>query len=314
MSDTVLITGGSGFIGTWVLRESLKSGLSPVVFDVHQNTERWQRILGADACRVHYVAGSLIDRDLLKKTADRFQISHIIHLAALLTPQCQDDPFSGCEVNVLGSVAIFELARAFAGQIRGISYASSYAVYGPEADDELPGMQTAENSPPSFYGAFKLAVDLIAAQYWRHFQISSVGIRPHVVYGAERTVGLTAAPSLAARAAASGSGCTINYTARLSYDYVEDVAAAFVLGAVKTPQGSTVLDLEGNLATSEEFAAAIGRVVPESSGKILVQGPAIPANIPPDPRYFSEVYPDWKPKSLDEGIRQTVNFYRNNQE
>ena len=135
MNDSVLVTGGAGFIGTWVLRELLSRGLRPVAFDLQRNSDRWQRILGDGATDVMFVAGSLLDRELLQRTVREQRVSHIIHLAALLTPQCQQDPFAGCEINVLGSVALFELARVYAGQIKGISYASSYAVYGPEADD-----------------------------------------------------------------------------------------------------------------------------------------------------------------------------------
>jgi nucleoside-diphosphate-sugar epimerase len=84
---------------------------------------------------VEFVQGSLLDTYRLRRACDDFGITHLIHLAALLTPACQEDPWSGCQVNVLGSVALFELARARAAQIRGFSYASSCAVYGPEADD-----------------------------------------------------------------------------------------------------------------------------------------------------------------------------------
>src|SRR6187401_3102519 len=133
MNNSVLVTGGGGFIGTWVLRELLSRGLRPVVFDLQKNSERWERVLGKSAADVELVAGSLLDKALLKSTVEKHHVSHVIHLAALLTPQCQQDPFAGCEVNVLGSVALFDLARAHAGQIKGISYASSYAVYGPEA-------------------------------------------------------------------------------------------------------------------------------------------------------------------------------------
>jgi nucleoside-diphosphate-sugar epimerase len=310
MSEAILVTGGSGFIGTWVLKAALQQGLRPVVLDVQPNPGRWKSILGADSDKVSFVAGDLCDLALLRKIADEHQVSRIIHLAALLTPQCQTDPLLGCRVNVMGSTALFELARSCAGQIRGISYASSYAVYGPEADDPDSGTRAEDNRPPSFYGAFKLAVDLIAEQYWRHFQIASVGIRPHVVYGPERTVGLTAAPSLAAKAAARNESFAINYTARLSYDYVEDVASAFVRAAVETPPGSVVLDLPGNVATSEEFAQTIMQVVPESAGRISVSGNPIPSNIPPQPSYFTQRYPDWHPCSLAEGIRRTADFYR----
>lgn len=311
MSNSILVTGGGGFIGTWVLRELLSRGLRPVVFDVQKNNERWDSILGGDAAKVAFVAGSLLDRGLLQRTADEHRVSHIIHLAALLTPNCQQDPFAGCEVNVLGSVALFELARACAGQIRGISYASSYAVYGPEADDRSLGLTAADNRPPSFYGAFKMAVDLIAEQYWRHFSIASVGIRPHVAYGPERTVGLTAGPSQACRAAAMGEPYSINYTGRVGYDYVEDVARAFVQSTLETPRGSVVVDLPSQLATTEEFVNVIDHVVPGAGQRLKIDGPAIPSNIPPKPHYISELFPDWRTTTLEEGVRRTVDFYRN---
>lgn len=309
-TGSVLVTGGGGFIGTWVLRELLARGLKPVAFDVQKSDERWQRILGDKASQVTFVSGSLLDRDALQRVCDKHQVSHIIQLAALLTPQCQQDPWSGCQINVLGSVALFELARANAGRIKGISYASSYAVYGPEADDSSLGLKAEDNRPPSFYGAFKLAVDQIAEQYWRHYGIASVGIRPHVVYGPERTQGLTAGPSLAARAAVTGESYTIGYTGRLGYDYVEDVAQAFVQTALNVRQGWNIVDLPSEPATPEEFVAAIVRTVPESADLLRVNGPAVPSNIPPKPRFISELLPDWQPTSLEDGVRKTVAFYR----
>jgi len=310
MNDSVLVTGGAGFIGTWVLRELLSRGLRPVAFDLQRNSDRWQRILEDAATGVTFVAGSLLDRELLQRTVREQRVSHIIHLAALLTPQCQQDPFTGCEINVLGSVALFELARACAGQIKGISYASSYAVYGPEADDGPLGEKSGDDQPPTFYGAYKLAVDLIAQQYWRHYGLASVGIRPHVVYGPERTQGLTAGPSLAARAVTSGESYAISYTGCVGYDYVEDVARAFVQAALSPPPGSTIVDLPSQLATTEEFVRAIDRVVPGASSLITVNGPAIPSNIPPQPHYISALFPDWIVTTLEEGIRQTIEFYR----
>jgi UDP-glucose 4-epimerase len=310
MSEVVLVTGGGGFIGSWVLRELLSCGMRSIVFDVSSSDERWQRVLGAQAGQIEFVAGNLLDRERLQQAAVQNEVTRIIHLAALLTPHCQQDPYAGCEVNVLGSVAVFELARASAGKIKGLSYASSYAVYGPEADDRSLGLTAADNRPPSFYGAFKLAVDLIAEQYWRHFGIASIGIRPHVVYGPERTVGLTAGPSLAARAAALGQPHSISYQGRVGYDYVEDVARAFVRAAIDTPPGATVVDLPSELATTEEFVQAIDRVLPGAGARITVDGPTIPANIPPQPHFIANLFPDWRATTLEEGVRRIVHFYQ----
>lgn len=312
MNATVLVTGGSGFIGTWVLKELLSLGVRPLAFDLQKNSARWQRVIGADSNAITFVSGSLQDRALLQQTAEEHQVTHLIHLAALLTPDCQRDPFVGCEVNVLGSVALFELARASAGRIKGISYASSYGVYGPEADDLSLGLKAAENRPPSFYGAFKLAADMIAEQYWRHFQIASVGIRPHVVFGPERIVGLTAGPSQATRAAALGERYTINYTGKLGYDYVEDVARAFVQSALETPAGSTIVDLPSEVATTEEFVRIIDRVLPGAGSLINIEGAPIPSNIPPQPHYISELFPNWQASTIEAGVRATVDFYQTN--
>ncbi len=305
MSDVVLVTGGGGFIGTWVLRALVARGARPLVVDTQPGGERWNQLLGDRAREIECLAASLLDRDQRQAAIERHRVTHVIHLAALLTPACQQDPWLGCQVNVLGSMAVFDAARR-AGCVRGISYASSYAVYGPEAgdgDDE-------PNRPPSFYGAFKQAVDLIAEQYWRHFELPSGAVRPHVVYGPLREVGLTAGPSLACRAAALGERYTIGYTGRVGYDYVEDVAEALVRAAFECPPGANVVDLPGELATTQEFAAAIATALPECAGRIDASGPAIPANIPPRPRYIATLFPDWRATSIAEGVRRTIKFYR----
>lgn len=305
MTPSVLVTGGSGFIGTWVLRELLHQGARPVVVDPHPALPRWQRILGNRASEVVTAEASLLDPASLLRVIEKYEVTQIIHLAALLTPACQHDPFLGCQVNVLGGTSVWEAARR-SERVRSISYASSYAVYGPETGDS----DASPNRPPTFYGAFKQAMDLIAEQYWRHFGIASVAVRPHVVYGPERELGLTAGPSLAIKAAALGESYTIGYTGLVGYDYVEDVARAFVRAAFECPPGATVVDLPGEQATTEQFARAIETVVPSSKGRIPVHGPTIPANIPPNPRYISELFPDWQATSLVEGVRKTVEFYR----
>lgn len=307
---TALVTGATGFIGTWVMRELLRTGVRPVGYDRQANPQRWRTILGDSAQDTPLVLGELLDRERLMRVRDEWQVTHVIHLAALLTPQCQSDPWLGCEVNVLGSVAVFELLRTAPTPIQGCSYASSFAVYGPEVEEQASGAEASENRPPTFYGAYKKAVDLITDQYWRHFGVASVGIRPHVVYGPERDQGLTAGPSLAARAAARGAPAVIGYRGRVGYDYVEDVARAFVRAALETPRGAHLVDLPGELATSEEFVAAIDAAIPGAASQITISGPEIPPNIPPVPHYIANLFPDWRATPLREGVQRTIDFYR----
>lgn len=310
--DVFLVTGGSGFIGTWVLRELLLQGRKVVVYDITPRPDRWQRVIGAPAERLIHVVGSLLDRSKLAATCSQHGVTHFIHLAALLTPACQQDPWSGCEVNVMGSIAMFEQARAQQAQTRGFSYASSLAVYGPELDDDPKHRGANENRPRTFYGAFKQAMERIAEQYWLAYQIPSVGIRPHVVYGPERDQGLSAGPSLAARAVAQGQGFTLSYRGRAGYDYVEDVARGFVRAAMEPPAGAVVVDLPSCSATVDEIIATLDRIVPGSSSRLSIEGPELPANQPPRPRPITELYADWQTTSLEAGLRKTVAFYQPN--
>jgi nucleoside-diphosphate-sugar epimerase len=304
-----LVTGGCGFIGTWVVRELLERGLSVVVLDAAGRPARWKRVIGITSEEVPLVQGGLLDRELLKRVFVDHHVTHVIHLAALLTPACQADPWEGCRANVLGSLALFEQIRTSRTRIKGFSYASSVAVFGDEPDHGT-GLAGEANQPPTFYGAFKKSVELIAEQYWRHFQVASVGIRPQVAYGPEREVGLTAGPSLAARAAARGEPYSIGYTGRVGYDYVEDVARAFVRGALETPPGAQVIDLPGEMAEVDGIIAAIAAALPACTVELSANGPVIPAHTPLNPNLISTLYPDWETTPLAEGIRRTVDFYR----
>lgn len=307
----VFITGGGGFIGAWVVKECLSRGLEVVVFDVGLPGERWFRIVGEAGHRVRWVQGHLRDRDALIRVVVSQGITQIIHLAALLTPECQSDPWNGCEANVLGTVSVLEAARAAGGAVKGVSYASSVAVFGDEPGGSAGIAGGAGGyGPLTFYGAFKRAVELIAEQYWRAFRIPSTGLRPQVAYGPERVVGLTAGPSLAARAAALGEQYVIPYVGEVGYDYVEDVARAFVCSAIEPKAGAHVLDLPGAVVPVEEVVETLARIVPQSRGRIWAEGVRVPSHRPPAPCWIQQLYPDWVMTPLEEGLRRTVEFYR----
>lgn len=310
MSPNVLVTGGSGFIGSWVLRELLLRGATPVVFDLERKDARWSQIIGPQAGQVRFFKGDLTNQDDIRAVFDDQQISHVIHLGALLTPACQEDPWLGCQVNVMGTVALLEAVRQRRDRIKGISYASSLAVFGPQPDDALLGVDPHALRTPTFYGAFKRCVEVIAEQYWNHFQVCSVGLRPHVVYGPEREVGISAAPSLAARAAAQGGDFVFTYTGAAGYDYVEDVARAFVRTALETPAGAHVVDLPSEIAIPEEIIAVIEKLVPECRGRLTLKGPPLPANESSHTAIISDLFADWQATPLAEGLQKTIAFYR----
>jgi len=93
--------------------------------------------------------------------------------------------------------------------------------------------------------------------------LNSIGLRPHVVYGAGRDRGLTAAPTFAMEAAAQGLEYTIAYSGRCEMQYAPDVAAAFIAAARASFTGATVVNVPGTSVLIDEVVTEIERVIPE---------------------------------------------------
>src|SRR5262245_46259223 len=153
----VLVTGGYGCIGSWVIRNLLDRGDQVWVFDLHEDTRRLRLILPTDRLAdATFVSGDVTDLHALRRAVDGFDISHVVHLAGLQVPTCRADPVLGARVNVLGTLAVFEAVRLAQGQVQRLVYASSAAVFGPPGeypagplDDDVP------LRPTTHYGYFK---------------------------------------------------------------------------------------------------------------------------------------------------------------
>ena len=292
----ILVTGGGGFLGGWILRRLAEDGHAVRIFDRSTDRRVLREIAGELAEQVEWVQGDITDGAALVQAARG--CSSIIHLAALLTPACKTDPVLGAQVNLIGTLYVFAAAKA--NSISQLAYASSGAVFGPD-DGERP-------EPLTHYGAFKLATEGCARAYWHDDGISSVGLRPTIVYGPGRESGLTAGPTLACRAAAAGQPYTIDYSGAQDLIFVGDVAAAFAAAATKPITGAHAFSLTGGTADVTEVIAAIEA---EARGaQIGFDGPTVPmaAEIARTP--FEEVLGAIPQTPLREGIARTLAHYR----
>jgi nucleoside-diphosphate-sugar epimerase len=292
----VLVTGGSGFIGAWIIRRLLARGAEIRVFDLKGDRSLVRSIVGAAADRLDWRTGDVSRRDEVLSAAAG--CDRLIHLAAVLTPACKDDPVRGAEINLIGTLNLFEAARAHA--IPTVLYMSSAGVFGPD-DGETP-------FPTTQYGAFKLAAEGSARAYRADHGIASAGFRPLVVYGPGREVGGTAGPTLACRAAAEGRPYVIPFSGATDFVYVDDVAAAFEAAAARPPEGAEVFNVVGVLGSAEAFAAEIRRAVP--GAEISVSGPTLPVAARIAPGRLREVYPEVPLTPLPRGIAETIAHYR----
>ena len=128
--ERFLVTGALGCIGAWVVRNLVREGAEPVVFDLASDPRRLKLIMSEDElANVTFVAGDITDLAALERALDEHEISNIIHLAALQVPFCRADPPLGARVNVVGTVNVFEAVARRKQRIGHVVYASSVAVY-----------------------------------------------------------------------------------------------------------------------------------------------------------------------------------------
>lgn len=118
----VLVTGGLGVNGAWLIRDLLASGHQPVSFDNREDVSLVADV--ADDFGRH--VGSILDVDALTELCKREQIECIAHLAAIIG--AEEDPYVGFGVNAHGTVTVLEAARC--ADVRRVVYTSSKAIYG----------------------------------------------------------------------------------------------------------------------------------------------------------------------------------------
>ena len=293
----VLITGGNGFIGAWIARRLAARGVELAVFDRVENRRLVSAIAGPDvAARTPWHVGDIVDGEQVLAAAKGCDA--IVHMAGILTPGCQANPVRGAEVNLIGTLNVFEAALKLG--INRIVYTSSAGVFGPD-DGHTP-------FPITQYGAFKLACEGSARAYAHDHGIASVGFRPFVVYGPGRETGLTAGPSLACRAAARGEAYDIPYVGSAGLVHVDEVAAGYELALLEKLSGAHVFNLVGTVASNDEVIAAIRAVVPDA--RIGIKGPVLPFTPDVPDGNVREVLKGLPAIPLAQGIADTITFYQ----
>jgi nucleoside-diphosphate-sugar epimerase len=292
----VLVTGGSGFVGAWVVRRLVARGHAVRVFDLRPDPAHLDFVEPGLAAAVDCVAGDV--RDAAAVRTAMAGCDRAIHLAGVMTVDCARDPVAGATINLVGSLNMFE--AAIASGLPGLAYVSTAGVFGP-ADARHP-------EPATHYGAFKLAVEGSARAYLADRGFPSVGFRPYIVYGPGESSGIAAGPSIAIRAVFEGRPATIRFSGRVGFVHVEEVACAFVAAVETSPEGAQAHTLSGETADMEAFLAALRAEAPGAD--VTVDGP--PLRIPPEigagPR--PPLLAGLPEIGLADGIARTLAHYR----
>lgn len=295
-----LVTGVLGAIGAWTAKTLVDRGAHVVGLDVGGARHRLDIAFEPDEpAGLEIVRSDIASLDELERLLASQEITDVIHLAAMQVPGVRERPALGALVNVVGTVNILEAARR-AGLTTPVVYASSIAVFGP----------TGGADPQTLYGVYKRTNEETAARYFEDYGVASIGLRPHTVYGPGRDQGLTSAPSAAMLAAAAGVPCEIPFGGRLQFQYLPDVAEAFVRASELDYRGASVHTLDGPSAAIDEVVELIETASGVDPGTITCTGEPLPFPGEVDGSSFVELIGGSVNRPLADGVADSIDRFR----
>jgi UDP-glucose 4-epimerase len=309
---TIIVTGGAGFIGSHTVERLLAEGHNVIVIDNYYsgnssnlpNSDGRLFILEKDVSNTSHI------KELAASLRDG-EVEAIIHLAAIINiVEVNENPQRALDVNVKGTLNMLELARKTGA--RKMVLASSTAVHGEPV--YLPVDEKHPLNPINLYGETKLFSERLMNRYMKDYGLKTLSLRYFNVYGPRMRPGPYAGVVLAfIQALLQGRTPVIYGTGEQTRDfvYVGDVANANIK-ALKTSYTGPVEIGSGRETRINDLYRIICSIIgrcPE------------PRHMPPRPGDVSRSVANinlamnelgWRPMvSLKEGLRHTIDYYRN---
>ena len=225
----ILVIGGAGFIGSFVVTELLKHPVKElVIYDnfARGNKEYLKEQLKDERCSVFPFGGDIREIDILD-TAIQGK-DYVISLAAMWLLHCKDYPRTAFNVNIAGTFNVFEACVKH--NIKKLIWSSSASVYGDAV--ELPMTEKHPFNNKNFYGASKIAGEAMATAFNDRYGLKIIGLRYMNVYGPhqDQTAAYTGVVPIMLNKIEANEAPSINGDGSQAYDfvYVEDVARSNV--------------------------------------------------------------------------------------
>ena len=313
-SNTVLVTGGTGFIGSYVAKDLLDHGHDVVAYDLSTDPRILEKLGIAEDVEIR--RGDVSDPTDVVNAVAETDTTHIVHLAALLTNTAESNPRAAMQVNIEGTNNIFEAARTLDDQVERVAWASSAAVYAPPHNYDDGGDWWVDEDelvyPDTLYGATKEYNEHQARVYNEEFGVDHVAIRPTVAYGPYRETGGSAFLANIIEKPAVGESFSVEYgDQEIDWQHVEDIAQAFRLAAF-TPEADLsqrVYNVRGELASIREAAETVEKIMPDADIEVSDEG-ELPWTQRLDMTAFQEDTGYEVEYGLEAGFRSYINTLR----
>lgn len=224
-NSKVLVIGGAGFIGSFVVKELLKTDVGKVV--IYDNFSRGKldnirESLKDSRCTIYKNGGDIRDIDLLDDALKG--VDYVFHFAAMWLLHCKDFPRTAFHVNIEGTFNVLE--ACVNNKIKKLVYSSSASVYGDAV--EVPMTENHPFNNRNFYGATKIAGEAMCRAFYDRYGLDYVGLRYMNVYGPhqDQNAAYTGVIPIMLNKIDTNEAPIINGDGTQAYDfiYVEDVA------------------------------------------------------------------------------------------
>jgi nucleoside-diphosphate-sugar epimerase len=271
----ILVTGGTGYIGSYLVRHLLAEGRDVVVYDRYPVRER----LAGLGDGVTLVEGDVLDLDAIVATMEAHAVDGVAHLAGVPGAVHVEATVAYTQVMCVGTANVFEAARRLG--VQRVVNASSVAVFGFDRSDAPPATEDSPTRPTDLYGASKLWSEGLARVHNEKSGMEILSLRICASYGIGRLsraslgAGLTteriaamALPEFAAR----GEPVTMPPDdAMFDFLYAPDTALAFWLALSRPRPEHDVFNLRAHQRPWGDVTACVRRLVPDAEIAVAEQ-------------------------------------------
>ena len=224
-NSKILVIGGAGFIGSYVVAELLKEDVAEVIVYDNFTRGKYQYLnecLKDKRCTIFPFGGDIRDVDVLDTAMKG--VDYVFHLAAMWLLHCKDYPRTAFEVNIGGTFNVLE--ACVKNKIKKLIYSSSASVYGDAV--EVPMTEAHPFNNKNFYGATKISGEAMCTAFNDRYNLPVIGLRYMNVYGPnqDQHAAYTGVVPIMLNKIDENQAPVINGDGTQAYDfiYVEDVA------------------------------------------------------------------------------------------
>src|SRR5580658_7843364 len=224
---SVLVTGGTGLLGSWLVKQLIESG-SNVVCLVRDWVPQSELVRSRCIEQINTVRGDITDRDILERALGEYEIEVVFHLAAqTIVGIANRNPVSTFSTNIAGTWNLLEACRR-SPKVVSIVVASSDKAYGDQEHLPYDEMMSLQGRHP--YDVSKSCADLIAQTYAVSYNLPVAITRCGNFYGGGDLNWNRVVPGTI-RSIIRGERPIIRSDGNFvrDYIYIEDAAAAYML-------------------------------------------------------------------------------------